>query len=234
MDEVLRALAERYPVQHPERLQLYSLATPNGKKIGVALEELGLPYEAHRVDIMAGEQHHPAYLGLNPNGKIPTLVDPAGPEGQAVALMESGAILWYLAEKTGQLVPKSPGLRLETLQWLFFQVGGVGPMFGQFGHFHKFARGKTTDTYALDRYSAEARRLLQVLETRLEGRDYLVGSSYTVADIATFPWVTALDFYEGKAHLTYDDFPRVEAWVQRCLARPATQRGLEVCALHSS
>ena len=219
---------KRWVAQHPDRIQLYSVATPNGKKAGVMLEESGLPYEAHTVHIGKGDQHDPEFLAISPNGKIPAIVDPAGPGGEPLAIFESGAILLYLAEKSGKLLPEDPRLREEARMWLFFQVGGVGPFFGQFGHFHKFARDKTSDDYALTRYATETTRLLGVLEARLEGRSFLVGDELTVADVATFPWVQALDFYEGKERVEYDRFPRVEACVQRCTARPAVQRGLAV------
>ncbi len=218
----------RWPPAHPDRIQLYSLATPNGKKAAIALEEVGLPYEAHRINIMAGDQFDPEFVRLNPNSKIPTLLDPNGPGGEPIAIMESGAILHYLARRTGKLLPTDPRGENEVLQWLFFQVGHVGPMLGQFGHFYKFAKGKTDD-YGQKRYGAEVTRLLGVIEKRLADRDYLVGE-YTIADIATVPWIAALDFYEGKHYVGYADFPRVDAWVQRVLARPAVQRGLEVCA----
>jgi GST-like protein len=218
----------RWPAAHPDRIQLYSLATPNGQKVGIALEELGLPYEAHRIDIVAGDQHDPEFRRLSPNGKIPAIVDPDGPGGQPIALMESGAILLYLADKTGRLIPSDPARRWETTQWLFFQMASVGPMFGQFGHFYKFARGKTTDDYGLRRYRDEAKRLLGVLDARLAGRTFLVDEQYTIADIATAPWVRALDFYEGKEVLEYASFENVEPWVERCLSRPAAVRGSNV------
>ena len=218
----------RWPAQHPDRLQLYSLATPNGKKVSIALEELGLPYEAHRIDIMAGDQFDPEFTAINPNAKIPALVDPHGPDGQPLALMESGAILLYLANKAGALLPQDPRAQHEAIQWLFFQVGGVGPMFGQFGHFYKFAKGKT-DLYSQERYGKEVTRLLGVLEQRLQTRDWLAGE-YSVADIATAPWVAALEFYEGRGYVGYERFERVDAWLQRFLARPAVARGSLVCA----
>lgn len=220
----------KWPVRHPDRLQLYSIATPNGKKVGVALEEAGLAYEAHKLSFADGDQFDPEFVRLNPNSKIPCIVDPDGPEGGPIAMMESGAILMYIAEKTGKLLPKSSESRWETIQWLFFQMASVGPMFGQFGHFYKFARDKTSDDYALERYSKEARRLLGVLEKRLAERQFLVDDEYTIADIATFPWVAALDFYQGKEQVGYQDFPQVHGWLQRCLTRPASQRGLRVCA----
>lgn len=221
---------EKWPVQHPNRIQLYSLATPNGQKIGVALEELELPYEAHRVDILAGDQFDEGYKRLNPNSKIPTLVDPDGPGGKPLVVMESGAILLYLADKTGRLIPSDPARRWEVIQWVFFQMANVGPMFGQFGHFYKYARDKTSDDYALNRYANETKRLLGVLNTRLEGRTFLVDDTFTIADIAIFPWVNGLDFYEGKDFLDYNSFRNVQPWVERCMARPAVQRGVEVCA----
>lgn len=220
---------KRWMPEHPERIQLYSMPTPNGRKASIVLEELGLAYEPHRIDIGNGDQFDPDYLKINPNGKIPAIIDPDGPDREPLAIMESGAILVYLAEKTGRLLSSDPRLKSETLQWLFFQVGHVGPMFGQFGHFFKFAREKTSDDYALNRYSGEAKRLLGVLDARLKGREVLVGDQYSIADIATFPWVLGLDFYEGKEQLDYQAFSHVESWVQRCLARPATQRGLNVC-----
>ena len=215
---------ERWAPQHPDRIQLYSVPTPNGQKASIVLEELGLPYEAHRIDIMKGDQHTDEYTTLlNPNGKIPSLLDPDGPGGEPIAIMESGAILHYLARKTGQLMPTDPRGENEVLQWVFFQVGSVGPMFGQFGHFYKFAKGKT-DTYGEQRYGAEVTRLLGVLERRLQGREWIAGD-FTIADIAIAPWVAALDFYEGKDFVKYADFQGVDAWVQRFFARPAVVRG---------
>jgi len=219
----------RWPPKHPDRIQLYSLATPNGKKIAIALEELQLPYEAHRIDILAGDQHDPGFLKLNPNGKIPALIDPDGPGGEPLVLMESGAILLYLADKTGKLVPADPRLRWEVTQWLMFQMASVGPYFGQFGHFFKYARDKTSDDYALERYTKEAKRLLGVLDRRLAGRDYLVGGELSIADIATFPWVGGLEHYEARDALEVASFGNVGAWYDRCTSRPAAQRGAKVC-----
>lgn len=223
----------KFPAQHPDRIQLYSLATPNGQKVGVMLEELGLPYEAHKIDIMNGDQFDEEYKQINPNSKIPTLIDPDGPGGKPIAIMESGAILMYLARKTSKLLPSDPILEWETIQWLFFQMASVGPMFGQFGHFYKFARDKTTDDYGVNRYTQEAKRLLGVLNTRLQDRQYLVGDQFTIADIATFPWVNALDFYQGKDHLEYSSFSAVQPWVDRCMDRPAVQKGIKVCGFDS-
>ena len=219
-----------WPAQHPDRLQLYSLATPNGQKAGIALEELGLEYEAHRIDIMSGDQFDPQFVAINPNSKIPALLDPNGPGGEPLAIMESGAILIYLADKAGKLLSTDARLRSQTLQWLFFQVGSVGPMFGQFGHFYKFARNKTSDDYGVERYGKEVTRLLGVIERQLEERDWLVGE-YSIADIATAPWIRALDFYEGKDYVDYDRFKKVDAWVTRFFEREAVQRGVEVCAM---
>lgn len=219
----------RWPASHPERLQLYSQATPNGLKITVALEVLGLAYELHPIDILEGEQFDPEYVELvNPNSKIPAIIDPDGPGGEPLNLMESGAILLYLADKTGKLLPADPRQRWDAMQWLFFQTSNLAPFMGQFGHFFKFARGKTSDDYGLERYTKEARRLLGVLDRRLEGRSFLAADELTVADIAAFPWVQALDFYEGKEHLGYDSYANVEPWVQRCIAQPGVRRGLDV------
>lgn len=219
----------RYPVEHPDRLQLYSLATPNGQKAGIALEELELPYEPHRVDIMQNWQFDEDYRAISPNSKIPVLIDPHGPDGQPLALMESGAILLHLARKAGRLIPEDPRGELEALQWMFFQVGHVGPMFGQFGHFYKFAKGRT-DTYGEERYGKEVTRLLGVLDGRLAQGPWLLGDAYSIADIMTVPWVMALDFYEGKDFVGYDQFTHVQGWVERFVARPAVQRGLKVNA----
>ncbi len=223
----------KFPVQHPDRIQLYSLATPNGQKVGVALEELELPYEAHKINIGDGDQFDEEYKQLNPNSKIPSIIDPHGPGDQPIAMMESGAILLYLAKKTGKLIPDRLDLEWEMMQWLFFQMASVGPFLGQFGHFYKFARDKTTDDYGLNRYTQEAKRLLGVLNTQLKDRQYLVGDEYTIADIATFPWVNALDFYQGKEYLEYASFEFIQPWVDRCMARPAVQRGIKVCGFDS-
>jgi len=223
----------RWSPQYPDQIQLYSLATPNGQKVGVMLEELSLPYEAHKIDLGAGDQFDEEYKKINPNSKIPSLIDPNGPEGKPITFMESGAILLYLARKTGKFLPDNPLLEWETIQWLFFQMASVGPMFGQFGHFYKFARDKTTDDYGLNRYTNETKRLLGVLNTHLEGRQYLVGEQYTIADMATFPWINALDFYQGKDDLEYHTFTNIQPWVDRCMERPAVTRGMKVCGFDS-
>jgi len=220
-------LPKHWPAEHPDRIQLYSLATPNGQKAGIVLEELGLPYEAHKINIMEGDQFHEDYLGINPNSKIPAIIDPNGPDGKPLAIMESGALLVYLADKAGKLIPEDPAGRSEVLQWLFFQVGSVGPMFGQFGHFFKFAKGKT-DTYGEERYGKEAKRLLAVMDKQLEGKTWIAGE-YSIADIALVPWINALDFYEGKDFVEYDSFENVKAWVERFNARDAVKRGVKVC-----
>ncbi len=218
---------QRWAPEHPDRIQLYSVATPNGQKVGIVLEELGLPYEAHRVNIMEGDQFDPGFVKINPNSKIPAIIDPDGPGGEPISLMESGAILLYLADKAGRLISSDPRERQQTIEWLFFQMAGVGPMFGQFGHFFKFAKGKT-DTYGEERYAKETRRLLGVLDRRLEGQAYLVGNALSIADIATVPWINALDFYEGKDAVEYDSFENVGAWVERFNAREGVQRGAAV------
>lgn len=216
---------EKWPVEHPDRLQLYTMATPNGQKVSIALEETGLPYEWHLVNIREGDQHRPDYLQLSPNGKIPTILDPDGPGGQPLVMMESGAILLYLAEKTGQLIPRDARGRLAVQQWLFFQMAHVGPMFGQFGHFFKFAREQTQDDYAVTRYTNEAKRLLGVLDARLETSEWLAGDDYSVADIATGPWVNGLTFYGGEEVLELASFNHVLRWQAAFNARPAVQRG---------
>ncbi len=181
------AITQKWPASYPDRLQLYSLPTPNGVKVSIMLEEIGLPYEPHLVSFESNDQLSEEFLSLNPNNKIPAILDPDGPGGEPLALFESGAILLYLAEKTGQLIPEDPAARYETIQWLMFQMGGIGPMFGQLGFFHKFAGKDYEDKRPRDRYLAETQRLLGVLEKRLEGRDWLMGGRYSIADIATFP-----------------------------------------------
>lgn len=222
-------VARHWPASNPDILQLYSFPTPNGVKVSIALEETGLPYEAHRVSIMDGDQHTEAFRSLNPNGKIPAIVDPDGPGGKPLALFESGAILLYLAEKTGKLIPATAQDRLECLQWVFFQMGGIGPMFGQLGFFYKFAGKDIEDKRPLERYAGETKRLLGVLDGRLAGREFIMGDAYTIADIASFPWVgTVRDFYEAGELVEFDSFENVTSWLERCLARPASQKGLNI------
>mgnify|MGYP000179711740 CR=1 FL=1 len=224
-------ITTRWPARHPDRLQLYSLPTPNGVKVSIMLEEIGLPYEPHLIDIGANETWIPEYLALNPNGKIPAILDPAGPGGKPLALWESGAILIYLAEKTGKFLPTDPVARIETIQWVFFQMAAIGPMFGQLGFFHKFAGREYEDKRPRDRYVAESKRLLGVLEGRLADRKFIMGDDYTIADIATVGWVRNLvGFYEAGELVDYASLKAVPAWLERCLARPAVQRGLELPA----
>jgi GST-like protein len=224
-------IAKRWPAQHPDRLQLYSFPTPNGVKASIMLEETGLPYEPHLVDIMKSESKSPEFVSLNPNGKIPAIIDPDGPGGEPFGLFESGAILVYLAEKTGKLMPADPAARHETLAWVFFQMSGVGPMFGQVGFFFKFAGREWEDKRPLHRFADETKRLLGVLDARLDGREWLMGADYTIADIAAIGWVRALTaFYDAGQLLDLDSFKNVVAWRERCLARPAVQRGLQIPA----
>jgi GST-like protein len=222
-------ITRKWPAQHPERLQLYSLPTPNGVKVSIALEETGLPYEPHLVRFDTNDQLTPEFLSLNPNNKIPAIIDPQGPGGQPLALFESGAILVYLADKTGQLMPADPSARYETLQWLMFQMGGIGPMFGQLGFFHKFAGKDYDDKRPRDRYVAESRRLLAVLDQRLAGRDWIMGNEYTVADIATFPWGNNLVGFYGAGDLVgFADFTHIHRALAAFMARPAVVRGLGI------
>jgi GST-like protein len=224
-------ITTRWPARHPDRLQLYSAPTPNGVKASMMLEEIGLPYEAHYIDIGKDESWTPEFLALNPNGKIPAILDPEGPGGKPLALFESGAILLYLAEKTGKLLPGDAAGRYETIQWVFFQMAFIGPMFGQLGFFHKFAGREIADKRPLDRYRKESRRLIGVLDNRLEGRDWIMGDDYTIADVSMLGWVRNLiGFYEARDLVGFDDFPTVAAWLERGLARPAVQRGLAIPA----
>ena len=225
-------ITTRWPAENPDILQLYSRPTPNGVKVSIMLEEIGLPYEPHSIDITKNETRTPDYLSLNPNGKIPAIIDPDGPGGRPFALFESGAILVYLAEKTGKFMPSDAAARYETLQWLFFQMGGIGPMFGQLGYFHKFAGREIEDKRPLNRYRDETKRLLGVLETRLENRDWIMGDDYTIADISMLGWVRNLvGFYEAGELVDYASLKRVPAWLERGLARPAVQRGLTIPAV---
>jgi GST-like protein len=222
-------ITKRWPAQHPDRIQLYSLPTPNGVKVSIMLEETGLPYEPHLVDFNTNDQHSPEFLSLNPNGKIPAIIDPNGPGGKPLGLFESGAILIYLAEKSGKFLPTDPARRYETIAWLMFQMGGLGPMFGQLGFFHKFAGKDYEDKRPRDRYVAESKRLLGVLEMRLADREWIMGGEYTIADIATLGWVRNLiGFYGAREIVEYDALKAVPAWLERGLARPAVKRGLEI------
>jgi GSH-dependent disulfide-bond oxidoreductase len=222
-------ITRKWPATHPDRLQLYSLPTPNGVKVSIALEETGLPYEVHRVDFAKDEQASPEFLSLNPNNKIPAIIDPKGPGGRPLALFESGAILVYLANKTGQLLPTDEAARWHTLQWVMFQMGGVGPMFGQVGFFHKFAGKDFEDKRPRDRYVAESKRLLGVLDKQLATSKWIAGDEYTIADIASFPWIRNLAGFYGAGELVgFDSFRNVRRALDAFLARPAVQRGLAI------
>ena len=222
-------ITRKWPALQPDRLQLYSLPTPNGVKVSIMLEESGLPYEVHLVSFETQDQMSPEFLSLSPNNKIPAILDPNGPGGQPLALFESGAILMYLAEKTGLFIPQDAAGRYETIQWLMFQMGGIGPMFGQLGFFSKFAGKDYEDKRPRDRYAAEARRLLGVLDQRLKGRAWIMGDAYTIADIATFPWVRNLiGFYEAGELVGIDDFAQVTRVLAAFVARPAVVKGLEI------
>ncbi|WP_440467060.1 glutathione binding-like protein [Pseudomonas sp. YH-1] len=222
-------ITRKWPAEHPDRLQLYSLPTPNGVKVSIMLEELGLPYEPHLVSFERNDQLSPEFLSLNPNNKIPAILDPNGPDGKPLALFESGAILVYLADKTDSLIAPGASGRYETLQWLMFQMGGIGPMFGQIGFFNKFAGKDYEDKRPLQRYVDESRRLLAVLDRHLEGRDWIMGERYTIADIATFPWIRNLvGFYEAGDLVGFENFQNVKRVLERFLARPAVQRGLTI------
>jgi GST-like protein len=224
-------ITRRWPAQHPDRIQYYGLPTPNGVKASIALEESGLPYEAHLIDIMKNESWTDEYLSLNPNGKIPAILDPDGPGGKPFALWESGAILLYLAEKSGKLLPTDAAGRYEAIQWVMWQMGGLGPMAGQLGFFHKFAGRDYEDKCPRDRYAKETARLLRVLETRLADRDWLVGNDFSIADIASLGWVRNLvGFYEAGALVQYDELVHVPAWLDRALARPGVAKGLTIPA----
>jgi GSH-dependent disulfide-bond oxidoreductase len=222
-------ITKRWPAHHPDRLQLYSLPTPNGVKVSIMLEEIALPYEVHVVDFNKDDQKTPEFLSLNPNGKIPAIIDPNGPGGKPLGLFESGAILQYLAEKTGKLLPADAARRYQTIQWLHFQMGGIGPMFGQLGFFNKFAGKEIEDKRPLQRYVAEAKRLLGVMEVRLDGRQWIMDDDYSIADISMLGWVRNLiGFYEARDLVAFDSFKHVAAWLERGLARPAVQRGLNI------
>ncbi len=222
-------ITKKWPPIHADRLQLYSLPTPNGVKVSITLEETGLPYDVHLVDFNTNDQMSPEFLSLNPNNKIPAIIDPNGPNGEPLALFESGAILVYLAAKTGQLMPTDVARRYETLQWLMFQMGGIGPMFGQVGFFHKFAGKDYEDKRPRDRYAAESKRLLGVLNQHLKGREWIMGDDYTIADIATFPWVRNIVGFYGAGELVgFDEFSEVKRVLAAFVERPAVKRGLEI------
>jgi GST-like protein len=225
------AITKKWPAAHPDRIQLYSLPTPNGVKVSILLEELGLPYEPHRVSFDTQDQFSPEFLSLSPNNKIPAILDPNGPDGKPLALFESGAILVYLASKTGQFIPADTAGRYETLQWVMFQMGGIGPMFGQLGFFHRFAGKEYEDKRPRDRYVAESKRLLAALDQRLEGRDWVMGDEYTIADIAILPWVRNLvGFYEAGDLVGFSQFKNVARVLEAFVARPAVVKGLTIPA----
>jgi len=227
--ETLKLIQQHFPPQDPARIQLYSLATPNGQKVSIMLEELGLEYDVHKVDIGKGEQFHPAFLAVSPNNKIPALIDPQGLNGELQALFESGAILLYLAEKTGRLLGQNAEQRYQAIQWLMFQMGGIGPMFGQVGFFHRFAGKDIEDPRPKERYVQEASRLLGVLNKQLEGKTWVIGDDYTIADIAIFPWVSNLiGFYDAGELVGIERFAEVTRVLNAFRARPAVQRGMKI------
>ncbi|HLR13795.1 MAG TPA: glutathione S-transferase N-terminal domain-containing protein, partial [Burkholderiaceae bacterium] len=222
-------ITKKWPAQHPDRIQLYSLPTPNGVKVSIMLEETGLPYEAHTVSFTTQDQLTPEFISLNPNNKIPAIIDPDGPGGQPMPLWESGAILAYLAEKTGKFLSSDPVVRYQTLQWLMFQMGGVGPMFGQVGFFTKFAGTEIEDPRPRERYLNESRRLLDVMNRHLAGKAWLAGDDYSIADIATFPWIRNLiEFYQAGDKVGIQDFTEVLRVLDAFVRRPAVQKGLEI------
>ncbi|NUU03489.1 glutathione S-transferase N-terminal domain-containing protein [Herbaspirillum robiniae] len=233
MSNALSSLAinTKWPAQHPDRIQLYSLPTPNGVKVSIMLEETGLPYEPHLVSFETNDQFSPEFLSLNPNNKIPAIIDPDGPGGKPMPLFESGAILLYLAEKSGKFLPADPAARYQVIQWVMFQMGGVGPMFGQLGFFHRFAGKEYEDKRPRDRYVNESKRLLGVMDKRLAESKWLGGDEYSIADIATFPWVRNLvGFYEAGELVGFKDFPNVQRALDAFVARPAVVRGLAIPA----
>ena len=224
-------ITAKWPPAHPDRIQLYSLPTPNGVKVSILLEETGLPYEPHLVSFDSHDQTSPEFLSLNPNNKIPAILDPDGPGGRPMALFESGAILLYLADKTGRFIPADPAGRWQTIQWLMFQMGGIGPMFGQLGFFHKFAGKDYEDKRPRDRYVAETKRLLSVLNRHLAGRQWIMGDEYTIADIATFPWVRNLVGFYGAGELVgFPEYAQVQRVLESFVARPAVIKGLTIPA----
>ena len=225
------SITRKWPATRPDLLQLYSLATPNGVKVSILLEELGMPYEVHQISFDSGDQLSPEFVGTFPNNKIPAIVDPNGPGGQPIALFESGAILIYLAEKTGQFLPLDPALRYQTLQWLMFQMGGIGPMFGQVGFFNIYGGKDFDDKRPLMRYVNESKRLLTVLDKHLAGKEWVVGSEYTIADMAIFPWIRNMIVrYNAEELVGWGQYPEVSRVLSHWLQRPAVQRGLLIPA----
>ncbi|QMV71945.1 glutathione S-transferase N-terminal domain-containing protein [Comamonas piscis] len=221
------SITRKWPATRPDLLQLYSLPTPNGVKVSILLEELGMPYEVHKINFDSHDQTSPEFVGTFPNNKIPAIIDPNGPGGQAIALFESGAIMVYLAEKTGMFLPQDPALRYETLQWLMFQMGGIGPMFGQVGFFNIFAGKDFEDKRPLTRYVDESKRLLTVLNKHLAGKEWVAGDTYTIADMAIFPWIRNMIVrYNAEALIGWGQYPEVSRVLSHWLQRPAVQRGL--------
>ncbi|WP_185803660.1 glutathione S-transferase N-terminal domain-containing protein [Pontivivens nitratireducens] len=216
------------PPEFPERIQLYSFPTPNGIKVSAMLEETGLPYEAHTINIMQNDQMTPEFLALNPNNKIPAIIDPGGPGGDPVEIFETGAIMIYLAEKSGKFLPSAPQAKAEVLSWLMWQMGGLGPMLGQFGHFYKFAADKTTDDYAKDRFTTEAKRLLGVLDEHLRAKDFVAAGQHTIADMAIWPWLNAVSFYEGEEALGMSDYGNVARYLTLHAGRPASKAAMNI------
>jgi len=224
-------ITKKWPAQHPDRIQLYSLPTPNGIKASAMLEETGLAYEPHLVSFATDDQLTPEYISLNPNNKIPAIIDPDGPNGTPFGLWESGAILIYLAEKSGKLMPTDSEKRHETIQWLMFQMGGAGPMFGQFGFFHKFAGKEIDDKRPYERYQNESKRLLRVINSRLEKTEYIVGEEYTIADLTLWPWIRTLSgFYEASDELEMSGLEAMNTWFEKCMARPASEKSVNIPA----
>jgi GSH-dependent disulfide-bond oxidoreductase len=222
-------ITRKWPPLHPDRLQLYTLGTPNGFKISIMLEETGLPYEVHKVSFQTQDQFSPEFVSLNPNGKIPAIIDPAGPGGQPIGLFESGAILFYLAEKTGRFMPPGESGRYETMEWLMFQMANIGPLFGQLGFFYKYAGSTYEDKRPLERYATESRRLLGVLDERLRDREWTMGDGYSIVDMAIFPWVNGLiTHYLAGDLVGIADFPEVTRVLGSFMARSGVQRGMSV------
>ncbi|MGR3563018.1 MAG: glutathione S-transferase family protein [Heliomarina sp.] len=220
-------ITAKWPAANPEIIQLYSFPTPNGVKASIALEEMGLEYEPHLVTLADADVKSDAFLSLNPNNKIPAIIDPNGPDGAPVGLFESGAILIYLAEKTGKLIGDSATDKAKIIQWVMFQMGGLGPMLGQLGFFYKFAGAEIEDPRPRDRYINEAKRLLAVLEKQLDGQDWVAGD-YSIADIAIAPWLNALDFYGAKDVVNWSEHPNLIAYLERFYARPAVEKGKNI------
>ncbi|NVO57871.1 glutathione S-transferase N-terminal domain-containing protein [Rhodobacteraceae bacterium B1Z28] len=227
LDTISHPITARWPAQFPEKIQLYSFPTPNGVKASITLEETGLPYEPHLVTLADADVKSAAFLSLNPNNKIPAIIDPDGPDGEPLGLFESGAILLYLAEKTGKFLGRTKADKYRVTQWLMFQMGGVGPMFGQLGYFYKFAGNEIEDPRPRERYINETKRLLNVLNSQLDGQDWIAGE-YSIADIAIAPWLRGLDYYGAKELLGWEGYPHVAAYLDRFLERPAVQKGLTI------